>query len=60
MFGKISRLLGGQEREQQGSKKREEGDGWDATSSKKVRVDLTDKPNSRGDIAENIKDGAAV
>ena len=60
MFGKISRLLGGQEREQQGSKKREEGGGWDATSSKKVRVDLTDKPNSRGDIAENIKDGAAV
>ena len=57
MLGKISRLFGGQQqqhtgnRERECSSKRQDGDGWDASSSKKVRVEAVEmvcKPGGNG------------
>ena len=50
MLGKISRLFGGQlddDTERDCSSKRQEGDGWTASSSKKVRVEAVEMALTR-------------
>ena len=68
MLGKISRLFGGKQQhsgitERDCSSKRQDGDGWDASSSKKVRVEAVElvcKPGGDGTDQKDDQDVVVI
>ena len=63
MLGKITRLFGGQlagDTERDCSSKRQEGDGWTASSSKKVRVEAVHMVCKPGGDGTDQKDDPEV